>query len=291
MAQEKKYYWLKLDENFFSKNKEIKKLRRLAGGDTYTIIYLKMMLFSLENAGKILYEGVGEDMAEELALLLDESAENVHMTLMFLESHGLIEKMTENEFMMTQVPLMIGKETAAAARMRKLRALKKEEAQAITEVEAPQMIEGRNNVRECYEDVREGSEMFLDIDIDKELNKDIEKEKELEQENFVLKKFNDICEDLPHPVDLNDYRIKCIRNKLGNYPVEKLEHAFQKAQKSPFLKGNNKEGWVATFDWMFDPQKDNIAKILEGNYDDRKKSMMERDGTDYAELEKMLTVN
>ena len=48
----KRYYWLKLKENFFNQ-KEVKKLRRVAGGDTYTIIYLKLQLLSLKNGGKL----------------------------------------------------------------------------------------------------------------------------------------------------------------------------------------------------------------------------------------------
>ena len=40
---EKRYYWLKFRDDFFD-SKRIKKLRKMAGGDTYTIIYLKMML-------------------------------------------------------------------------------------------------------------------------------------------------------------------------------------------------------------------------------------------------------
>ena len=59
----KKFYWLKLSENFF-RQPRIKKLRRIAGGDTYTIIYLKMQLLSLENEGKLYFEGVEETFAE-----------------------------------------------------------------------------------------------------------------------------------------------------------------------------------------------------------------------------------
>ena len=45
---EKKYFWLKLKNDWFS-SKEIKRLRNVAGGDTFTIIYLKMQLKSLIN--------------------------------------------------------------------------------------------------------------------------------------------------------------------------------------------------------------------------------------------------
>lgn len=47
MAENKRYYWLKLMDDFFD-SKRIKKLRKMAGGDTYTIIYLKMQLLSLK---------------------------------------------------------------------------------------------------------------------------------------------------------------------------------------------------------------------------------------------------
>ena len=79
----KKFYWLKLMDNFF-RQKEIKKLRKIAGGDTYTIIYQEMMLLSLENGGKLFFDDFGEDIAEEIALELDESPENVRVTISYL---------------------------------------------------------------------------------------------------------------------------------------------------------------------------------------------------------------
>jgi len=53
----KRYYWLKLPDDFF-RQKPIKKLRKIAGGDTYTIIYLKMLLIAIKQDGKI-YFGAG----------------------------------------------------------------------------------------------------------------------------------------------------------------------------------------------------------------------------------------
>ena len=78
----KKYYWLKLKNNFFSQPK-IKKLRKIAGGDTYTIIYLKMQLYSLEDDGKLYFDGIEENFVEEMALKIDEDPENVGVTIQF----------------------------------------------------------------------------------------------------------------------------------------------------------------------------------------------------------------
>lgn len=51
-APEKKYFWLKLKENFFD-DKQIRFLRTLPDGDKIVITYLKMQLKSLKTAGTI----------------------------------------------------------------------------------------------------------------------------------------------------------------------------------------------------------------------------------------------
>lgn len=97
MAENKRYYWLQLKENFF-KQPRIKKLRRMAGGDTYTIIYLKMQLLSLQNGGKLVYEGIEDDFVNELALNIDEKEEDIQMTVMYLTQQGLLIEGKDDEF-------------------------------------------------------------------------------------------------------------------------------------------------------------------------------------------------
>lgn len=120
MADTKKYYWLKLKDDFF-RDKRIKKLRRIAGGDTYTVIYLKMQLLSIKNSGVLIYEGIEDNFAEELALELDEDTENVKVTLAFLQGNGMIEETDPNHFLMTETIKCIGSESASAERVRKHR--------------------------------------------------------------------------------------------------------------------------------------------------------------------------
>ena len=78
MAESKKYYWLKLKNTFFTE-KRIKKLRKIAGGNTYTIIYLKMQLLSLQDEGNLYFEGIEDTFEEEIALQIDEEVEDVRM--------------------------------------------------------------------------------------------------------------------------------------------------------------------------------------------------------------------
>lgn len=121
---EKRYYWLKLKEDYFNSPK-IKKLRKIAGGDTFTIIYLKMQLLSIRNEGVIQFEGIEQTFAEELALKLDEDLENVNVTLNYLQSQCLLEVNDNNEFMLLEANNNIGSEGQSAERKRKFDEKKK----------------------------------------------------------------------------------------------------------------------------------------------------------------------
>ena len=113
----KRYYWLRLKDDFFS-SKRIKKLRKLAGGDTYTIIYLKLQLLAMKTDGVIKYTGLEEDFADELALDIDEEADNVRVTLSYLLSTGLAETSDNVSYFFPYAVENTGSEGASAQRMR-----------------------------------------------------------------------------------------------------------------------------------------------------------------------------
>ena len=161
----KKYFWLKLKADFFT-SRAMKKLRKIAGGDTYTIIYLKLQLLSLKDEGLLYYEGVEPTFYEEMALALDEDVENVRATLVFLESMGLLTEKNEHEYMLTEVPYLIGGEGESTERVRRYR--DKKALQCNASVTASNALETNCNT---------------EIDIEKEIDKDIEIEKRENREN------------------------------------------------------------------------------------------------------------
>lgn len=161
MAVNRRYYWLQLKEDFF-KSKEMKLMRKLPGGEELTIIYLKIMLASLPDEGKIYFEGLAEDLAEELALLIDEDTEAVRMALMFLSKKNLLTTNDNYQFTLEQVPEMIGSETASTRRSRKHREVQK--------------------ALQCNTDATKRNG---DIEIDIDIEKDIELDQEQEQKNAV----------------------------------------------------------------------------------------------------------
>lgn len=183
MAVNKRYYWIQLTQDFFN-SKEMKLLRKIAGGDTHTIIYLKMMLLSLEDNGRIYFDSVGENLAEELSLVIDESVEDIKITLMFLEAKGLMSRNNEREYFLEQVPEMVGSETASTRRSRKHR-----EQQAMLQCNTN--ATKRNGDIEIDIEIDTEQEKELDLETESEKDKDIDintetkKETEADKDNFA----------------------------------------------------------------------------------------------------------
>lgn len=267
----KRYYWLKLKEDFFT-DKTIKKLRKIAGGDTYTIIYLKLLLRSTATNGKLYFDGIEETFAEEIALDIDEECENVKVTLMYLLKCGLLVEVSEQELELTRMNEMVGSETNKAELMRKKRAKDKQlEAKKVTKL--PEVTEKVTELPDVTETLP-----HIEIDKEKELDIELEKEKREKKKNMVsdeppsssqidtfLTLYHEICTSLPTVRSLTDKRKKAIKTLLSKISLEEIKEAFQKVESTPFLKGENDRGWKATIDFLV--KHDNLVKILEGFYD------------------------
>ena len=87
---DKKYYWLKLEENYFDLKVQ-KALRKLPSGSDMLICYLKMQLKYLNTGGIIEFQGIYDELAQELALDIDEEEDLVKMTLSILEKWKVLE--------------------------------------------------------------------------------------------------------------------------------------------------------------------------------------------------------
>ncbi len=163
MAENKRYYWLKLNRDFFD-SKRIKKLRKMAGGDTYTIIYLKMQLLSLEKGGYLEYSGLEDEFYKEIALDIDEDEINVQTTILYLLSCGLLETSDKIEYLLPFVKNNLGSETASTRRSR------------ISRQNAQKKLQ-------CNSEATERNISQQNCNVDIEIEKDIDTDKEIEKEN------------------------------------------------------------------------------------------------------------
>ena len=259
----KKYYWLKLKDNFFNQ-KEVKKLRRIAGGDTYTIIYLKMQLLSIKKDGIIEFEGTEKDLAEQLSYEIDEDLNNIQVTLSFLKVNNLIEEISENNFLLTKVPDCIGKEGASAERVRRHR-----ERKALLEKEKEQKM------LQCNGEVTNSNNAVIksntEIEKEKEIEIEIEKDNNISKDIFINKVVSEWNSIGVSPIKLiRGTRQKMLNARIKEYSEEGVLQAINNIKHSDFLKGQNKNSWVITIDWFLKPN--NFIKVYEDNYNSKKKT-------------------
>lgn len=247
----KRYYWLKLQDDFFS-SKRIKKLRKIAGGDTYTIIYLKMQLMAMKNNGVLVHTGLEETFAEELALDLDEEADNVAVTVNYLLSCGLLETEDDTEYFLPYVLMNTGKEGASAKRVREYR--ERKALQCNAEVTGVKQIGNGEKETKKEQETREDSRDTGG--------------KPAPPYQQIVDLYHSICKSFPAVRSLSDARKKAIKSRLTTYTVEDFKKLFEMAEASSFLKGED-GGWRASFDWLI--KESNMLKVLEGNYTDKPK--------------------
>jgi predicted phage replisome organizer len=127
VTDSKRYYWLKLKEDFFDDD-AIDWLEEQTNGKDYVLFYLKLCLKSLTNEG-MLIRTVGKILvpydAEKLAKITKTNKDTVLVAMKLLEEIGLIEVQENGALYLTKLQNMIGSETKAAARMREKRAAEK----------------------------------------------------------------------------------------------------------------------------------------------------------------------
>ena len=123
MLKVKRFYWLKLKEDFFDE-KYIKALRKLPQGDSLVIVYLKMQLKSLKTEGIIRYDSIFPDSISELALSLDEDENVVRMAVEALIKFGVVERWNDETLYIAAMQPLIGSESESAERVRRHRAIK-----------------------------------------------------------------------------------------------------------------------------------------------------------------------
>lgn len=90
-----------------------------------------------------------------------------------------------------------------------------------------------------------------------------------DQITTIRELYNSVCGSYPRLVKMSEARKKAVRARLrAGYTVEDFKRLFEMAEASSFLKGQNNRNWTATFDWLIADA--NMAKVLDGNYSDRK---------------------
>ena len=160
MADNRKYYYLKLKENFFDSD-SIVLLEDMKDGILYSNILLKLYLKSLKNGGKLQLDEHIPYTAQMIATLTRHQIGTVERALEIFRQLGLVEQLDSGAFYMTDIELMIGQSSTEAERNRAARLANK--------ALPPPRTNGGH-----LSDIRPP-----EIEIKKEIDIEIEKEREL----------------------------------------------------------------------------------------------------------------
>jgi predicted phage replisome organizer len=176
---EKRYFWLKLKEDFFEED-TLSWIEEQEKGKEYCLFYLKLCLKSLKNEG-ILIRTVGQMLipydAKKLAELTKTDLDTVIVAMELFKKTGLVQVLENGEIYLTQLTTMVGSETSKAEIMRKKR--EKDKLKPPKDHSKSNIVtDGGNNVTQVSENSY--TEKEKDKELDKELNldTDIEREKE-----------------------------------------------------------------------------------------------------------------
>ena len=166
----KVYFWLKFDKKFFD-NLFIKRLKSVSGGYAMTVIYIRLMLESLETDCILYYEGYFDNLIQELALKLDVSEDDVSMTIAYFTKCGLIQIDTDGNAKFPQAEALLEQETNWAQYKRKDRKI----GQIPTNLDNVQRVSNQ-----CPTEIEKEIELDKETEEDIELKLDIKTEVEAE---------------------------------------------------------------------------------------------------------------
>ena len=120
MADNRKYYYLKLKENYFDDD-SIVLLESMQDGMIYSNILLKLYLKSLKNGGKLQLDDRIPYTAPMIATLTHQQIGTVERALQIYLKLGLMEMLPDGCYYMSNIELLIGKSSTEGERKKQAR--------------------------------------------------------------------------------------------------------------------------------------------------------------------------
>ena len=115
--ESKKYYWLKLNLDFFDRE-EVKLIENMPNGKEYIIFYMKLLLKSANSEGRLMFREVIPYTDEMLASITNTNIDVVRSAVKLFLSLGMMKKLDDGALFLHEVQNMIGCETEYAKKKR-----------------------------------------------------------------------------------------------------------------------------------------------------------------------------
>lgn len=263
--------WIKLATNIFD-NRKIRQIECLPDGDAIIVVWLKLLCLAgnINDSGFVYFTKEIPYTDQMLATQFNMQLATIQLALKTFENFHMIE-VTDNMLFISNWEKYQNVDRLSEIREQtRKRVAKHRETKRL----ASGNVTGNVTVTQSN---------ATEEDIDKEEEGEIERDK-IDYKGIAAA-FNAICVSFPSVKAISESRKKAIKARLKSYSVDDFTTLFEKAEASSFLKGKNNKNWSATFDWLI---KDaNMAKVLEGNYDDKPLSYRPRGSARQTKAEEL----
>ena len=238
MSDNKKYYYLRLKDNFFDSD-ELKILESMKDGYLYSNILLKLYLRSLKNDGKLVVNDRIPYNAEMLASVTGHQVGTIKQALSMFKELGLIEILENGAIYMLDIQNFIGKGSTEADRQRLY------DRRISDERKQKKLTQSRN-----LEEIFEKSTPEIEIELEKEIK--IEKEidssastttKRKRFEKPTLSEIEQYCIERKNNVNAEQFFDYYESNgwKVGKNSMKDWKAAVRTWERSEYRKPNSKK--------------------------------------------------
>lgn len=244
MSDSKKYYYLKIKEDFFE-SEDIKILQAMDDGYLFSDILMKLYLKSLKYDGKLMFKEHIPYNLKMISTVTGHSTTIVEKALKIFSELGLIEVLDNGAIYMLDIQNFIGRSSSEGDRKREYRRRIEDEKKFLT-----------NGGQMSDKHPPENRDKRLE-------NRDRDKSIDI---NKFISMWNSI--GINKVISIKNRRLQSLKARIAEYSEEDVFRAIENIKQSNFLKGENDRGWRINFDWFVAPN--NFPKVLEGNYTNRK---------------------
>lgn len=236
MSDNKKYYYLRLKDNFFDSD-ELKILESMKDGYLYSNILLKLYLRSLKNDGKLVVNDRIPYNAEMLASVTGHQVGTIKQALSMFKELGLIEILENGAIYMLDIQNFIGKGSTEADRRRSYDRKIAQEKELLK-------VESVRNLQEISEKSTPEIELEKEIKIEKEIDSSAStttKRKRFEKP--TLSEVKAYCIERGNKVDAQHFYDYYESNgwKVGKNSMKDWKAAVRTWERSEYRKPNSKK--------------------------------------------------
>ena len=164
---DKNKYWLKFYKDFL-KSPQMKVIRKMPNGTDYLILYISLMLESVETVGHLRLNETIPYNDDMIASITDTNIDVVRTGMKLFEELGMIQILPDKTIFLPEVPGLTGKESESAERVRKYRLKQKEKLKMLqcnVDVTAC-----NDDVQKCNDNIEKENKEEINIEIEEEID-------------------------------------------------------------------------------------------------------------------------